>query len=194
MHSNDIISMEYESHAMINEEQYLRIYQDNLNSNFEHTYLENTNIYYDTPDLFLINHQMVLRLRGVKDKYNEVTLKIEEENGIKEINYPVKKDEVVDFEKFPVIKEELEKRGINLKDIRYITTLITKRLEVKKDGYLFVIDKNTYGTTIDYNLEVESSSKELAEHYLDQELAKYQIQKEKNYIVKSKRAILAFKK
>ena len=192
MPNSDFVSMEYEAQEMISEEQYLRIYHDNMGLNYKFVYSENTNIYYDTPDLFLMNHHMVLRIRGVKDKYRELTLKIREEDGVKEINYPLKEDEkITSLGNYPLISDALKEKGVNLLEIKYITNLITKRLEVFKDGYIFVIDKNTYGNNTDYNLEVESTSLELANKYLELELEKYQIEKKKNYLSKSKRAILS---
>ena len=196
MPNSDFVAMEYESQVMISEEEYLRIYQDNLRLDYKHVYSEIVNIYYDTPDLFLMNHHMALRMRGVKDKYNEFTLKIKGDDGVvKEINYPIKENEPIDnLDRFPLIKEALLEKNINIRNIKYITTLLTKRLEVFKEGYLFVIDKNTYGFTVDYNLEVESISVELAKKYLKQEADKYGIEIKKNYISKSRRAIQSYLK
>ena len=129
MPNSDFVAMEYESQVMISEEEYLRIYQDNLRLNYKHVHSEIVNIYYDTPDLFLMNHHMALRMRGVKDKYNEFTIKIKGDDGaVKEINYPIKENEPIDnLDRFPLIKEALLEKNINIINIKYITNLITKR-------------------------------------------------------------------
>lgn len=195
MPNSDFVAMEYESQAMINEEQYLRIYQDNLSLNYKHVYSEITNIYYDTPDLFLTNHHMVLRMRRVKDKYNEFTLKTKSNDGVvKEINYPLlDNEEIGGLDQYPLIKEALIEKHIEINKIICITRLLTNRLEVFKEGYLFVIDKNTYGSITDYNLEVESTNMELSHKYLKQEAIKYGVEIKKNYISKSRRAIRSYK-
>ena len=195
MTSKDIVSMEYEANAMISEKEYQIIKDDNLSSDFKYRELTNSNSYFDTKDCYLVNHHMVLRVRTINDNYREITLKAELEDGIKEINYEFKdkldKNSSFDFKgKYPEIYNVLISKEIDPNKIRYITTLVTERIEVFKKGYLFVIDKNTYSDIIDYNLEVESDSKKNAQKYLNKELAKYHIKNKKNYVGKSRRAIL----
>ena len=69
-------------------------------------------------------------------------------------------------------------------------TLKTKRLEVNFEDYLLVIDKNFYNNKIDFNIEVESTSRELAQKYLIETISKYGITYKKDYVSKSRRAIL----
>ena len=196
MVSKDIVSMEYEAQAMISEKQYERIKKDSMASNYKYRELTNSNSYFDTSDCYLINHHMVLRVREVSDGYKEITIKAKIPEGMKEVNYEFKdtldRNKVFDFKnKYPEIYSILISLDINPDDIRYITTLVTERIEVFKEGYLFVIDKNTYGDIIDYNLEVESDSKKNAKKYLRKEAVKYRVKIKKNYIGKSHRAILA---
>ena len=67
---------------------------------------------------------------------------------------------------------------------------IIHRMEVEFDDHLLVIDKNFYNNKIDFNLEVESTSRKLAKEYLEKVISKYGITYKKDYISKSRRAIL----
>ena len=197
--NDNILNMEYESQVMVSESDYHKIITDNSNSGHICRIIKNENAYFDTPDSYIINHQMVLRVRTINNDYQEITLKIEEPSGVRELNYKfidtLDNNLKIDFKNhYPEIYNALKDRNINLDEVRYITTLTTNRLEVEKPGYLLVIDKNSYGNITDYNIEVESDSLENARKYLKEEMDKYHIEIKKNYIVKSKRAILEINK
>ncbi len=191
MVKNENINIEYEARAMISESQYHAILRD-LPVNVNKT--TNTNNYFDYEDLFLTNHHMVLRTRNINENKYELTLKIKGKDGDIEHNLLLDyKDYVSINENILIpnseIKDKLLENNIELKRLKKITTLVTERIEFKLDKALIVIDKNSYNNKIDYNVEVESDSKESAIKYLDQYFAKYGVKHKKGYIFKSRRAI-----
>ena len=171
MSVNDKISMEYEARTMINESQYLEISDYYLKRGGNCSVFTNKNIYFDRKDFFLINNHVVLRIREINGVPKEVTLKVRGKDGDKEITRIINN---IDYSKSlfeqGLLSEEmleaLNNFNVSPLDIILITSLTTERIEVKEDDYLLVIDKNLYSDIIDYNLEVESTSRENAKKYL----------------------------
>ena len=195
MNVNDKISMEYEARVMISESDYRKIYDRFLNSGGICRVFTNKNTYLDTPDLYLTHHHAVLRIREIDDIEKELTLKIKGEKGDIEITHQIKdeqeyqellKGKITDKE----IIKEIELRGGNVSTLKVVATLITERMEVPFFTHLLVIDKNYYNDKIDYNLEVESTSRIEADKYLKVLTSEYNIEYKEDYISKSRRAIL----
>lgn len=186
---NNKISIEYEARAMLTEEQYKNLINDfaNLDSS---RFFPQINFYYDTSDLFLTNHHMVLRIREIEN-ISELTLKIKGKSGDTEIStFNIDKNKEIKH----LISKEMEillkQNSIVIDDLILVGTLKTERLETQMENYLLVIDKNYYNDKIDYNIEVESDSKEHAYYYLNPYLERYGAILDKKYISKSRRAIL----
>ena len=195
MNVNDKVSMEYEARVMINESEYLKIKEEYLNIGRICREFTNKNTYFDSPDLYLTHHHMVLRIREIDDSEKELTLKIKERDGDIEITHQIDGEE--EYQKLLSgninnleIEKEISSRGGDIKSLGVVTTLTTERVEVEFDDHLLVIDKNFYNNKIDFNLEVESTSRELAKEYLEKVISKYGIAYKKDYISKSRRAIL----
>lgn len=153
---------EYEARVMLTEEEYLNIVSVYLKMFPNAQFLQNTNIYFDSSDLYLRKNHMTLRVRVVNDAYSELTLKIKGENGDDEINDKLTKkdlDLLVKQSIFPSgnVKNFLIGLSYLLSNYHYITTLVNRRLEIEIDGHLLVIDKNVYGDVVDYNLEIETN-------------------------------------
>lgn len=194
MDVNENIAKEYEARVMINEEQYLNIRKHYLSNAYQYELIENENYYFDSEDLKLTNSHKVLRIRKINDQKFELTLKIQEADGCLEINQSltsIEKDKLLEsFDlKEGKIKDDLLKLGINLIEIKYITSLKTERVEVKLDKSLLVIDKNYFRNRIDYNLEVESDTENHAKDQLLSIIKEFNIEYKKDYINKAKRAI-----
>lgn len=189
------INNEYEARLMLNEEQYSSLLSHYKNMNLKKRELTNLNSYFDTEELTLTELNMVLRTREINtDKY-ELTLKVKEDQFDKEYNLPISKEEYQklkdNFElKESKIKDILISFGIDINKIKFITDLLTYRLEVTFPNYLLVIDKNLYRNKVDYNVEVESTSREDAIKYLNESVKYLNIEYKKGYIYKSRRALL----
>ena len=195
MNVNDKVSMEYEARVMISESEYLKIKEEYLNIGRICREFTNKNTYFDSPDLYLTHHHMVLRIREIDGLEKELTLKVKGEDGDIEITHNIESEE--EYQKLLSgnisnldIEKEISSRGGDIKSLGVITTLTTERVEVEFDDHLLVIDKNFYNNKVDFNLEVESISRELAKEYLEKVINKYGIAYKKDYISKSRRAIL----
>ena len=184
--------MEYEKRVMLNEEQYFNIVSFYLHQDARYPFISQTNYYFDTKDLFLKQNHMVLRVRIIKNKGSEFTLKIKEEKGDREVTQKLsylatksllKKNH---FPKGEIIKELAEK-GIAISSLCLIANLTTLRLEIKENDYLVVIDKNEYLDVLDYNLEIESSSREKAKEVILDFCNKFNLEYKKDYVSKSSR-------
>ncbi len=194
MNVNDNINMEYESRVMIDEILFNKIKNFYLSNYPESISLTNHNFYFDTEDLFLTKNHVVLRVRCINDCDYELTLKVKGEKGDIELNHHLKEQEakkiIKDFKvTAKIILEKLKEYPIDLNNIKLITDLKTERIEFSFPNYLFVIDKNYYRGRVDYNLEVEASSKKEAKKYLKDICKKFAVSYKKDYISKSKRAI-----
>ena len=194
MNVNDKVSMEYEARVMVSESEYQKIKAEYLNIGQICHEFANKNTYFDSPDLYLTHHHMVLRIREINDLEKELTLKIKGEDGDIEITHKIESEEEykrllsgnIDNQE---IEKEITNRGGDIKSLGVVATLTTERAEVEFDDHLLVIDKNFYNNKVDYNLEVESTSRELAKEYLEKVISKYGITYKKDYVSKSRRAI-----
>ena len=189
---------EFEARVMLTEEEYLNIVSIYLKMYPNAQFLQNTNIYFDSSDLYLRRNHMTLRVRVVNDVYSELTLKIKGENGDDEINDKLTKkdlDLLVKEGVFPSgnVKNFLIGLSYPLSNYHYIATLVNRRLELEIDGHLLVIDKNVYGDIVDYNLEIESNNDiNTAKKILNDYINKYNLSlKNTPYSGKASRAIKA---
>lgn len=194
MNVNDNINMEYEARVMVDEILFNKIKNFYISNYSNYRSISNHNFYYDTKELFLTKNHVVLRIRDINNKTYELTLKVKGHKGDIEINHPLSIAEVNKLKNnFKVenkaILKELEKYDFDLSKLELIVDLKTNRIEIDFPDYLLVIDENYYRNKVDYNLEVESSSKEKAEKYLLDICHKFNIEYKKDYISKSKRAI-----
>ena len=192
MNGNDNINLEYEERVMITKNQYSQILKEY--ANFERKKIVNTNYYFDYEDLELTNSGMVLRVRNINDQIYELTLKIKQENADVEINHPLTSNEFNDIISNVNIPDsevlvKINSLNIDVDRLKLITSLKTERIEIQFPEYLFVIDKNYYNDKVDFNLEVESTSKKRAKTYLNQIISQFGIENKKDYISKSHRAI-----
>ncbi len=173
MLKNDFINTEYEARAMVNEKQYKEIYAHFIKSDLKKRESINLNTYFDYEDLFLTNNHMVLRTRQINENEYELTLKIKGENGDQEFNHLLTLDEYNEMREnsaIPdsIVKDKLTDNKIDLSKLKLITDLRTDRLELFKGEHIIVIDKNYFRNRVDYNVEVESTSKESAISILNQ--------------------------
>ena len=190
----DNVNMEFEARVMLSEKQYLDIKNKYTKEYPSYKEIVNENTYFDTEDLYMTGHHMVLRTRKINDDITELTFKIQLEKGCLEVNHNLTLDEQKAlFEKgevkVPSIVEKLKENKVDIDHIKLITTLKTERIEIMFQDYLFVLDKNYYSGKIDYNLEVESDSEKHAESRLLQIIEPFGVEYKKDYISKSKRAI-----
>lgn len=187
---------EYEVRLMLDEERYFFIVTYYMNITPNKHFIQNANYYFDTNDLFLRSQHMTLRVRTINDVKSELTLKIKGENGDDEINdglTPQETELLINQSIFPYgqVRNCLMLLPYSLDKYHLIATLFNRRLEIEFDDYTLVVDKNTYGNVIDYNIEIESKiGIEHAKEVLKEYIAKFnlKVSKEK-YHGKATRAI-----
>ncbi len=187
---------EYEARIMLDEERYFFIVTYYMNLYPNKHFLQNANFYFDTDDLYLRSQHMTLRVRVINDVKSELTLKIKGEDGDEEINdglTPRESDLLVNEGIFPYgqVRNRLMLLPYSLDKYHKITALYNRRLEIEFDDHLLVLDKNTYGDMLDYNLEIESKigikhAKDMLKSYIEK--FNIPVSKEK-YVGKARRAI-----
>ena len=183
--------IEIEKRVMLNKEQYLNLfhYASSYKNRREITLI---NYYFDDEDLSLRNAHHMLRIRSINNDEYELTLKVKGDNGDLEINEPINKIDVDKMLKNLVINNKeitnIIKKDTS-KEIKYITSLKTERIEIVFDNYLFVLDKNYYSDVIDYDLEIESNDIKVAEVTIKKYCSEFHLQYSSSYKSKSRRAI-----
>lgn len=194
MNVSDNINTEFEARVMITENQYSLIKEKYVSQSHNCVHSTNTNYYFDDEKRTLTKNHIVLRARNISNKQFEITLKIKGENGDLEINHQLTSNEFNELIKNNCLNQcnildELTTRGIDFSVLKIIADLKTDRIGIQYPEYLFVIDKNYYNQKVDFNLEVESTSKNNAISYLKSIISKFGIEYKKDYISKSRRAI-----
>lgn len=190
-------SLEFESRAMLNEAEYIKIVSYFLNNqSFTPFIVSLTNEYFDNDNLDLLNSKIVLRIRSSISDGIILTAKIPLTNivGDKEISQVLSMDEYESFKKgiFPdgPVKKTLKDNDKLFQNIKYQTYLKCKRIEIKDGDCLIVIDKNDYINNHDYNIEVEAESIEKANKKILDLSKQFGFEVKDFYIPKSRRALL----
>ena len=194
------IAKEFESRIMLTDDEYLSIVSFYMKLYPNKHFIQNTNVYYDSDDLFLRKQGITFRLRIINDISSELTIKIKGKNGDTEINdklniaqYNLLKNNNI----FPdgEVKKYLSTLPYSINEYKVITTLFNRRLEIEFDDHLLVIDKNTYSDIVDYNLEIETKDNiESAQRHLKKYIEKFHLSLiNQKYQGKATRAILAAK-
>ena len=192
------IVKEYETRIMLTENEYFEIVSHFMRLYPNKHFLKNTNIYFDTEDLFLRKNHITLRVRIINDVKCELTAKIKGNKGDDEINDNLTKKEVELLLKegvFPEgdVKGFLASLPYSFDSYKEITTLYNVRLEIEEKDHLLVIDKNLYNDIVDYNLEIETNDNiESAKKLLDQYIKQFNLaNRGQKYIGKAHRAIMS---
>ena len=189
---------EYESRIMLTESEYFEIVSHFMRLYPNKHFLKNVNIYFDTEDLYLRKNHITLRIRIINDVKCELTLKKTGTNGDDEINDTInlsQVDAIVKGDYFPdgEVKNYLLSLPYTLNLYKQITTLTNLRLEIENEDHLLVIDKNSYGEIVDYNLEIEANdSIENAKSLLNAYILRFNLaNRGQKYVGKAHRAIMA---
>ena len=169
------VAKEFEARIMLTDDEYLSIVSFYMKLFPNKHFIQNTNIYYDSEDLFLRKQGITFRHRIINDVSSELTIKIKGKDGDTEIN------------------DKLNIYPIN--EYKVIATLYNRRLEIEYEDHLLVIDKNSYGDIVDYNLEIEAKDNiDTAHKRLKEYIKKFHLSLiNQKYQGKATRAIMAAK-
>lgn len=184
--------LEFEARIMLRKEEYETLKEKY--ASFEEKL--QTNYYFDTENKELKNKNTILRLRIVENTKNELTIKTKSVNFAKEINEKISYLEVILLLEKAIIENQnvlnsISKKISNVNTLKLIGKLSTKRIFVHCNEFDLFLDKNYYEGRVDYDLEIESDSKENAEKYLNMFIEKYHLKKGDKYIPKSGRLFKA---
>jgi uncharacterized protein YjbK len=93
------------------------------------------------------------------------------------------------------VKKYLSSLPYPINKYKVIATLYNRRLEIENEDHLLVIDKNTYGDIVDYNLEIEAKDNiDTANKRLKEYIEKFHLSLiNQKYQGKATRAIMAAK-
>lgn len=147
--------------------------------------IQQTNIYFDTIDNQLKNHNMGLRIRLFEDS-GELTLKspISEHEKLEttdELDLKTATDMadkgVITIDGHVAIK--LTEFEIKISDLKPIGQLSTLRYTFPGEGGMYFLDESYYQDQKDYELEFETENVESGKFQFDQFLAKHDIKKRK---------------
>ncbi len=171
--------IEYEERVLISKTDYENVIEDLKREGKELRHLHIENIYLDNDESFIYKTKKMLRIRHTNNDSEELTLKVLNKDGSTiEINETLDNHSLID--------KELNNR---FQDYHEIARLITDRIEVEYDNYLFVVDKNEYLDIVDYDLEVEASSQEEARKIIEIYCEKYKLLYDSHYHSKSHRCL-----
>lgn len=189
---------ELEERVMINRDQFLEI-QKYIQENYPNVKtIYQKNRYFDDKDGTVRKIHNMLRIRSFRScKMRELTYKIKGGEG--DIEYTQSLShywfyQITRYSRLPegIVKENLIKDGVDINSLKMLVDLFTRRMEVKIDDYLFVIDINLYNGICDYNIEIESDvSKKHAKEVILKYCEQFGLEYKEKYITKSKRAFLS---
>ena len=186
---------ELEERVLISKNQFLEI-QSYIQENYPDAIsINQNNRYFDDATLTIRNKHNVLRIRSFPNtNKRELTYKIAGLEGDIEHNQPLTYywyTQIVRFSRLPngEVKEKLLEDGVNIKSLRTLVELKTRRIEVKLEKYTIVLDENHYNHITDYDLEIESKvSKSHAKEVILELCHKFGLEYKNDYPVKSRRA------
>lgn len=192
---------ELEERVLINNKQFLEI-EKYIQENFPNVKtIFQKNRYFDDKNGTIKNKHCVLRIRSFRScKLRELTYKVKGEDGDIEYNQSLTHYwfyQITRYDRFPEgpIKDKLIEDGVDISSLKMLVDLFTRRMEVKIDNYLFVLDVNLYNGICDYNIEIESDvSKKHAKEVILKYCEKFGLEYKDNYMSKSRRAFLSLNK
>ena len=186
--------IEKETRAMISHEEYVSICSDIFKQNPYAQYVNYTNYYFDTEDFELTNNHKMVRIRN-KGRDFELTFKSKGDDGDLEINQDISNRlayKYINEGSIPhgEVYNAVALTGLSPRKLKVIISLYSRRIDVKYDDYLLVIDMNRYDDVEDFNIEIESDiSVKHAQEVLKKYCEQYHLTYKEDYQVKSARAI-----
>lgn len=187
-------NIEIEAKALLSRDDYNKVYAYlGINDTMSHV---QTNFYIDSKERVLKKNDVALRIRETLGRY-VLTMKTPMSEGLLEKNQELKEKEaleMINLNKFPIgdVYNFLEVLDIDPSQLVVLASLSTKRAGIDKGEEEISLDINTYGSKVDYELEVDSSAMALAEKRINEILTPLGIKYTINNQSKQARALAAF--
>lgn len=152
-----------------------------------------SNYYLDSEDRVLKKYGMIVRLR-TREGNAKLTMKAPLAEGLLEKNQTMTLQEATQMIKTGVlpkgdVADFLDILHIDASQLKILAELTTERREGEYNGAKINISKNTYGDTVDYELECDSDSKAKSEAILKEICESLKVPFKINEISKEDRAI-----
>lgn len=164
---------EFEAKCLIDQDSYNNI----INNENIISSVTQTNYYFDNNDQLKNNHQ-ALRIR-VKDHDYELTLKTKTANGNIETNINIDEEVFNQAITSHTLDQKLcDELQIDICIFNSLKVIKTTRSSFNFLDHIVELDFNTFNQTHDYEIEIESTSLELANQTLESLLDKYKITKQ----------------
>ncbi|MGP4074075.1 CYTH domain-containing protein [Piscibacillus sp. B03] len=172
--------IEIEFKNLLSESQYKQMRDDYFKNEMPKKQI---NYYFETELFSFKKHLMALRIREKGSQYI-ATLKQPSHEGLLETHDLLTKDEADKWFNNQVelkdhIREQIKHLNIHDKDIKYMGSLITYRLEKNVNDMTLVLDYSQYNGQEDYELEIEAPSQVRGEAFFKDVLTKYSIKRTK---------------
>ena len=189
--------LEFEARTIITKEEYEKLLGFYVQEYPSHKNTDQKNIYLDTKDQQIEKLGNVLRIRSYKDKRpTKLTYKFkspsnkcdEEVTQVIDITTELK---LLQGGLLPngEVKNALAASNISTDKFYFFGEIKTHRFEIFEGKNTIVIDQNEYHGVVDYNLEVESDSRDNAEAILKNICSSFGIKIEREPSTKSQRTI-----
>lgn len=196
-----MIENEFESRLIIPFDKYQLLLNKYLDLFPNTKSIVQTNFYFDTDEQNIIKSGSVLRIRVIEETNKiQITYKQAGKNGDKEFTqFLTSKEQVSTIRNTEIFPDgdainALNENGYSGNQFSYCGEIKTTRYEFHEKDGLVVLDKNEFSGTIDYNLEVESNSKEAAIKMVKELCDEFGIVYKSDDVSKSKRAVDAYLK
>jgi len=186
-------NIEIEAKALVSETDFLKL-KAFLQAD-ETTITKQTNYYIDTTEGDLRKYGFALRIRAIGQQFT-LTLKSPMAEG------SLEKNQSLNIEAYALLKESgvfpkgdmyefLEMFGFPVNQLRIVASLTTERIDTLYQGFHVCLDKNTYNTIVDYEIESEQSSIKYAAETLQKLCAEAGVTYTPNNVSKYARALMA---
>lgn len=171
--------LEIEFKTLLSANDYQKIYQHYQLD--KQSFIDQTNIYFDTPDQKLRQKRFGLRIRQF-EKDGELTLKCPTDGlGLLEITDYLSAEqldtliETKSILKNGAVAAALESHDISTETLQPVARLRTKRYEIQLPIGLLALDESWYGQAHDYELELEVTNEAQGKHDFEEFLARFNI-------------------
>lgn len=139
-----------------------------------------TNHYFETPDFSMKDNRIALRIREKNGEF-KLTLKEPHPEGLLETHADLSTEEAMSWiAGNPVskeaISEQLHRHGIDETKLSFFGSLTTLRREAEYNNVQIVLDYNVYNNLVDYEFELEASSKKDGEEAFQSILKQHDIE------------------
>ncbi len=168
------MNYEYEAKALISKQDYDKL----ILTNKIDSSVKQTNVYFETEDGWFKKNKSALRIRQIDSKPTVLTIKIEIDEGNIEHDYELSAEQThILLTEFKLPNFDFPIKFPNLSQ-KYL--IVTTRKTFLFEGFTIELDQTSFGNFIDYEVEIEASTLQIANDKLDNLAQQYQLELKKS--------------